>query len=355
MREPSLLVIPTIGPTIDFRTSIWIQNTWLPRVNGAVAAGANSNHWQFVSGLSSDFARHGMCAGEEAWVNTFWKAMNVQGPFRTKILPPFLETSSGTLHMNLRGHQAQADRLVRAMGHDPAIRPIVTVVHGRDVPAGVAGAITVRVQHSQRGVVKGKARIDGDANWFATDSPYMVTLHGADHRLIVETEEYGTLGGSFKLPLQTLTVHYLPESIDNGKPTDLKVWAVDASGRHIDGVVHINSAQADEVVSRTDSVIRGFVLQTRGLTLKNRRKGGVRRIVIGPSGHVFPISPDFDQTSFSFVPDDGLIDLALSGGLQDAQVDADVVDDATPAAKKAKEKASWTDKPKVKTPAAITP
>jgi hypothetical protein len=302
----SVIDIPVIGATIDGRTANWVATALIPQINHAVEQAAR-NRWHYVSGISSPFGQHGMCAGDKRWFRTFDEALVLQTPIDFTWAPftaNGLRIPAGTLHPNTEGNRVYADQLVAAMGHKPGVRPVLSVDASRAV-AGVASTIGVSLTHPQRGAVAGRARID-DGEWFPVNTRKTLTLHGAKHYVVVEANEYPAQGGVFQIQLRKLAVHFEPDPIPRNRATDLKVFAVNDSGRHIDGVVRIYQparppAKSDEIVLHTDSTLKGFVAAIRTVVLRNPRVGGVSNLVFAPTGEVFPADSDYGSATFSLV------------------------------------------------------
>lgn len=94
----------------------WASDTVINNLNCEVRRAAETHRWVYVGGIEASFLRHGYCAGDEAWVNTFDKAREVQGTSRCR------ETSfgdcivsPGSVHPNVLGHKCLATRILLAL------------------------------------------------------------------------------------------------------------------------------------------------------------------------------------------------------------------------------------------------
>ncbi len=89
---------------------------WAPALNNAVAAGADAIDFDFVTGISSGFDRHGMCA-DNRYINTANDAAATQGA-ADGYGGFFADMSStGTSHPNVRGYSLYADRIMDHLGY----------------------------------------------------------------------------------------------------------------------------------------------------------------------------------------------------------------------------------------------
>jgi lysophospholipase L1-like esterase len=71
-------------------------------LNDKIQEAASRNGWRYISGPEDTFSTHGFCTGSDRrYVNTIADSFTRQG------------THTGTVHPNIRGHQAYADALVR--------------------------------------------------------------------------------------------------------------------------------------------------------------------------------------------------------------------------------------------------
>lgn len=94
----------------------WASDTVINNLNCEVRRAAETHQWVYVGGIETSFLRHGYCAGEQAWVNTFVKADEIQGTSRCR------ETgfsdciiSPGSVHPNEAGHRCFATRILLAL------------------------------------------------------------------------------------------------------------------------------------------------------------------------------------------------------------------------------------------------
>jgi lysophospholipase L1-like esterase len=83
----------------------------LEPLNRAVDGAARAHHWDEVKGVAPAFRRHGYCAADQAWVTTLGDSVASLGG---RILGRFL----GTLHPNLAGHRATANRIAASLERD---------------------------------------------------------------------------------------------------------------------------------------------------------------------------------------------------------------------------------------------
>lgn len=84
------------GGAITHSELQWAEDSVLQPLNGEASAAAHRHHWQFAGGIAAAFRGHGYCAGSaDRWVNR---------------LSESLPSLRGTLHPNLAGHLAIADR-----------------------------------------------------------------------------------------------------------------------------------------------------------------------------------------------------------------------------------------------------
>jgi hypothetical protein len=83
-------------PHMDAVEADWAQRSVLAPLNAQVRAAAARHGWQVVGGVSEAFRRHGMCAGESAWV---------ADPLASAAAELAI---TGTLHPNRAGHAATA-------------------------------------------------------------------------------------------------------------------------------------------------------------------------------------------------------------------------------------------------------
>ncbi len=90
----------------------WSFESLLRPLNAEVAAAAERNHWRYVGGIADDFQQHGYCAGAaERWVQILTGSLYDQGGV------------SGTLHPNLKGQLAIAQRLATALAGTLGLQP----------------------------------------------------------------------------------------------------------------------------------------------------------------------------------------------------------------------------------------
>jgi lysophospholipase L1-like esterase len=86
------------------------QSKMLVPLNEAVAAAADANRWDMVSGVEKLFRTHGYCAGKQAWVSSLgdslWNLGGIAGKHR------------GTLHPNAAGHEATSELIAKALDRD---------------------------------------------------------------------------------------------------------------------------------------------------------------------------------------------------------------------------------------------
>jgi hypothetical protein len=87
------------------------QSEVLVPLDREIAAAADRNNWDDVSGVAQLFRTHGYCAHDQAWVTTATRSF--QGLGGRRLLPRFL----GTLHPNEAGHAATAQLIAASLEH----------------------------------------------------------------------------------------------------------------------------------------------------------------------------------------------------------------------------------------------
>jgi GDSL-like lipase/acylhydrolase family protein/uncharacterized protein DUF5648 len=128
---------------MDWQTARWAHEQVLLPLNQKIKEAAEAHGWIYVDGLVSDFRTHGYCAGDRRWFRTEEDARNIQGPYDFTILqglqaPGIIDLlagpenylansiakagfvfSSGSVHPNVEGHKAYANRLVNKFPSTP--------------------------------------------------------------------------------------------------------------------------------------------------------------------------------------------------------------------------------------------
>lgn len=87
------------------------HNVWAPALNQAVKDGAIAAGFEFVSGISADFAKHGMCAADR-FVNTAEDSADKQGNDEGDGSVLAVLSTTGTAHPNAKGYAKYAQRIL---------------------------------------------------------------------------------------------------------------------------------------------------------------------------------------------------------------------------------------------------
>ncbi len=94
-----------LAPGIEPEEWAWIGSTLTPTLNATIERAAQSEGWNFVTGIFASFSRHGFCASD-GWFDGFEDTFKGQGDYK------------GLAHPNRRGHQAYADAIEARLRQD---------------------------------------------------------------------------------------------------------------------------------------------------------------------------------------------------------------------------------------------
>ncbi|MDX2039318.1 MAG: hypothetical protein SFX72_21905 [Isosphaeraceae bacterium] len=175
-------VLPGLGlsASVSFITSQFLNatnigqvvaNTLVPlTLNGAVQRGAAINGWNYVGGTTAPFLSQGYAAssnladesalwatagnvappdlGSNRMVRTARESVILIGPISANVLDPITTRTSGTLHPNVRGHQAISEVI------EAAVTPQVRIATRLASRAALLGAIVDRPREARnRGLI----------------------------------------------------------------------------------------------------------------------------------------------------------------------------------------------------------
>jgi hypothetical protein len=303
------------GVTLD--EAEWASTRVIAPLNAALAAAvarANASpgthpQFHFVTGISSQFATHGYCAGVTP---AFWNAFVPR--FVNTLLDSLASQSDvmGTMHPNAMGQSAIGSGLFSAMRF--LLDPAQVAVTSPSMPvAGVAVPVTVTVTNTAgRPLPAALVAIDGIPAGAADASGVLATTWvfnaAGSHTVTADLDPYTVGSATIAVAARTYTASSNPSPIRLGTLLQLTLSAADnATNQLVGGTFTVTSRSGTFTVASGSTVANVTISDTRSSTrdCDENQWGKVvcrsHTIVICPTIYFVPALPAYTPADVSYL------------------------------------------------------